>query len=142
MGRLGASAAGFAAAAGIALAAITLRPAPEPPAALPPATGRASGELPEPDQLPVKQQDPAAGPVALAGNAPLRNEQAISESEAAESDRPQIVVVEDLDSYSLIDMSGSAPVVSFMTKDASILEYPVPVPLGSQVPGGTSDRML
>jgi hypothetical protein len=109
--------------AGIALAAIILRPAPAPPAALPPAAI-------------------AAGQVTDAGIATPPNEPASPDNEVAGSDSPQVVVVEDLDSYSLIDMSGDAPIVSYMSKDASSLEQPVPVPLGLQPPRGTSDRML
>ena len=67
-----------------------------------------------------------------------RNEQPFSGDEVAESGSPQVVVVEDLDSYSLIDISGDAPVVSYMTKDASSMEYPLPVPLGPQLPPSSS----
>jgi hypothetical protein len=49
--------------------------------------------------------DPAAGQVPAelaAGQAPV----------------PQVVVVEDLDSYSFIDLTAGAPVVSYATKDS------------------------
>ena len=142
--------ASIAAAAGIALAALAFRPAPTPPAALPSATlspGAVAAEYPPaatpiPDKVPREQQTPAVERVAVAQDAPSPSEQAISGDEVAESSSPQVVVVEDLDSYSLIDISGDAPVVSYMTKDASSMEYPVPVPLGPQLPPGAFADML
>ncbi len=144
--------AGLATAAGIAWAAILVHTAPESPAAVspaalaaktPPAAGLASDQLPQPKKRPpVEEPNPAVEHVATAENAPLPDEQALPGNEFAAGDSPQVVVVEDLDSYSLIDMSGNSPVVSYMTKDTSSLEYPVPVPLGIQVSQGTSDGML
>ena len=136
--------AGIAIAAGIAFAAITLRPVVTPLVAPPAAVAvrTLAAACPASDKLSEKEKNHAVEHVAAAGIAPLGNEQAIPASDVAESDSPQVVVVEDLDSYSLIDMSGSSPVVSYMSKDASSMEYPVPVPLGSQSPPGTPDRML
>jgi hypothetical protein len=118
--------AGIAASACIAIAMICALPTPRPPVAAPAVM--------------------AAEDATAAGTAP-GNEQAIpgsepAETEVAESGSPQLVVVEDLDSYSLIDMSGSSPIVSYMSKDASNIESPVPVPLGLQPPPSTSDPML
>ncbi len=118
--------AGIAVSACVVIAMICARPAPQPPVAAPAAM--------------------AAEDATAAGTAP-GNEQALPGSEPAETevaamDSPPFVVVEDLNSYSLIDMSGSSPIVSYMSKDASSIESPIPVPLGLEPPPSTSDPML
>ncbi len=136
---------GIVTAAGIGWATIMLRPASGPsvaplPAALaakaPPAPCPASGKLRQ------METNLAAEHGTATENASLHDEQAIPGNEVAECDSPQVVVVEDLDSYSLIDLSGNSPVVSYMSKDASSMDCPVPVPLGVQLSQDAYDRML
>ena len=113
---------GIAASACAAIVVISLRHAPAPPAAVPAA---------------VAANNPPAP-----GNPPPRAEMAAADNEVPAWNGPQVVVVEDLDSYSLIDLSAGSPIVSYTSKDASSMEFPVPVPLGPQLPPAALDPML
>ena len=93
-----------------------------------------------PESMPGIQQ-PAPQVARLP--APQSGEQRFAAGEqrfaAEESAPPQIVVVEDMDSYSIIDLTAGEPVVSFGLKDSSGPAYPLPVlpepPLRSQPAG-------
>jgi hypothetical protein len=45
----------------------------------------------------------------------------------AQSILPRIVIVEDMDSYSIIDMTGDVPLVSFARRDSDGFDDPTPV---------------
>jgi hypothetical protein len=66
-----------------------------------------------PARLPIA---PASGGGEIARHEP----KAAGSQPAGGPAASQIVVVEDLDSYSFIDMSGSVPVVSFARKDTCV----------------------
>ncbi len=114
--------AGIAASACAAIIVFSLHHAPAPPAAMPAAV---AVDIP-----------PAPG------NPSPHAETVAVDNEVAAWNGPQVVVVEDLDSYSLIDLSASSPIVSYTSKDASCMDFPVPVPLGLQSPPAALDPML
>jgi hypothetical protein len=133
---------GLAAAACVAIAAIVASHAPGPSAAPPPAlaveTSATAAAQGKDTKLP---EHPAAENAVVANEVP-QSGSATPGDEVAENSGPQVVVVEDLDSYSVIDMSGDSPLVSYMPKDSSSLEYPLPVLLGPGPPPDGSHGML
>ena len=67
---------------------------------------------------------PQPSPQVARSPLPLSGEQRPATEESAP---PQIIVVEDMDSYSIIDLTAGEPVVSFALKDSSGPAYPMPV---------------
>ena len=62
---------------------------------------------------------PPGGREKSAGNRPLVAVRTPPAEESPEPVNPPLVMIEDLDSYSLIDLTAGAPLVSFSTKEMS-----------------------
>jgi hypothetical protein len=89
-----------------------------------------------PESAPGARQPPAQ--VARAPS-PVPAEKQSGEAEPA---LPQIVVVEDIDCYSVIDLTAGAPVVSFARKDSSSPAFVTPVlPEPPRQPGRAGEEI-